>query len=108
MKPEWYKKSELRRLRLPNNPEQNGCLRAMDIVRGLRGKYRYGLVAMKFEGDYQTDRLRKDISKGMYDLVRIVPCGSHFRAVLAITELHVRNEIEQIQKRLTKLEGMLQ
>ena len=106
MKPEWYRRSE--RFDLPGTPSMNGVRRALNIMKGLKGKHPFGMFMWRVCNESDRRRLREWKEQGTAILIRMVPCGGNeFRAVLANTAKRLEKEREKKLERIAEIDELL-
>jgi len=109
MQPDWYRERIYGKHHLPDTPEQRGCCRTTDIVKGLSQRYKYGLVTVKLNSKDDGNRAtyHKRINEGLYTLVKVVTCGRHYRMILACTRKNIEAQLTRKKLELAKLKDLL-
>jgi hypothetical protein len=108
MKPEWYRDRQYG-VRLPDTPGQRAVGRASDVAKGLRDKYPYGLTITRVVGKYSVDRVRKEVSEGKAEIVKVIPGDTNeYRIVLASTRKAKELELKRLKSKVEELETLLE
>ena len=110
-KPDWYREPNYDGTgygyRLPDTPSMRAHVRASNVMKGLNGKYPYGLSRFCVRGKSNRQFLEKMVDQGLWEIVKVIPSGDEFIVVITSTRKEKIKELVTAHLKVGELEKML-